>query len=43
VVGGVGKGGIGREEGGYLGYDSHTRVRPFIVTPGAVDTNFDNG
>lgn len=36
------EGGFGGE-GGYLGYDSYLKVRPFIVTPGAIGTNFDNG
>lgn len=41
--GGVWGSGGGRGEGGYLGYDSYLKVRPFIVTPGAIGTNFDNG
>lgn len=36
-------GGRGRGEGGYLGYDSYIRVRPFVITPGTIGTNFDNG
>lgn len=41
--GGVWRGGGGSREGGYLGHDSYIRLRPLIVTPGAIGTNFDNG